>query len=315
MKMTILSPGPLTTVQDQGRFGYMNTGFSPGGAMDPDAMKRANLLVGNRLGEGVLEMTLMGITAEFDCDTVIGITGADMCPTVNGEPVNMNTTVYVKKGSRLTLGAAKSGMRAYLAVSGGFALEPVMGSLSTNLKCALGGFQGRKLAAGDEICLKRETAPSQISPRFIAAPNLGGRDIALHVILGPQDDYFTSEGIDSFCQKAYTVSVNSDRMGIRLEGERIENKNGVDIISDGIVTGSVQIPPAGVPIIMMADRQTTGGYAKIATVIRRDLSLLAQARPGDRVRFYPITEEMALLTRKEESLKERRLTEKYQPLF
>ncbi len=314
MKMKILSPGPLTTVQDLGRFGYMNTGFSPGGAMDPDSMKKANLLVGNLADTAVLEMTLMGLSAEFDCDTAIAITGADMKPVVDGKRVEMNQTLFVSRGSTLTLSAATLGMRSYLAVFGGFDLPEVMGSLSTNLKCKLGGFHGRRLQAGDEIPLKKCISRGAFPVRKISSNLCDTENIILHVLLGPQEDYFTSKGLDTFFNERYTVSGQSDRMGIRLEGEKIENKNGVDIISDGIVTGSVQIPPSGTPIVMMADRQTTGGYAKIATVIRRDLARLAQARPGDRVRFMAISEEMAYLFRKEEKCNELRLTALFQPI-
>ena len=312
MKMTILSPGPLTTVQDEGRFGYMNTGFSPGGAMDQGAMRLANLLVGNNTGEGVLEMTMAGIAAIFSCDTVVAVTGADMSPTVNGKSVPMNESILVKKGDELKLGFAKDGLRSYLAVAGGFDLPLVMGSLSTNLKCTLGGFQGRKLAAGDEIPLKKEVSSFE-KRSFSVTP--AKNVLNVHVMLGPQDDYFTESGIHSFFTEEYTVSPQSDRMGIRLEGVAVESKNGVDIISDGIVTGSVQIPAAGTPIIMMADRQTTGGYAKIATVISSDLGLLAQAKPGTKIRFHRVTEKMAILQKKAELLKWKRVEKMFPPSF
>ncbi len=312
MKMTILSPGPLTTVQDEGRYGYMNTGFSPGGAMDQGAMRLANLLVGNKMGEGVLEMTMAGISATFSCDSVIAVTGSDMSPTVNGKKVPMNESIPVKSGDTLTLGFAAGGLRSYLAVSGGFDLPLAMGSLSTNLKCALGGYQGRKLAAGDEIPLKMSVSSFEIRS-FSTTEQSGTLDI--HVMLGPQDDYFTEKGIQSFFTEEYTVSPQSDRMGIRLEGVAVESKNGVDIISDGIVTGSVQIPAAGTPIIMMADRQTTGGYAKIATVISSDLGLLAQAKPGTKLRFHRVTANMAVLQKKAELLKWKRLEKMFPPSF
>lgn len=312
MKMTILSPGPLTTVQDKGRYGYMNTGFSPGGAMDQGAMRLANLLVGNDPGEGVLEMTLSGITATFSCDTVVAVTGADMSPTVGGKSVPMNQTLLVKKGEEIRLGFAGNGLRSYLAVAGGFDLPLVMGSLSTNLKCALGGFQGRKLEAGDEIPLRMSVSSFE-TRAFPAAKVPDTLDV--HVMMGPQDDYFTDSGIRCFLTQEYTVSAKSDRMGIRLDGEAVESRSGVDIISDGIVTGSVQIPAAGTPIIMMADRQTTGGYAKIATVISSDLGLLAQAKPGTRIRFHRVTAKMAILQTKAELLKWKRLEKAFPPSF
>lgn len=297
--MTVLSPGPLSTIQDAGRFGYMSKGFSPGGAMDCYSMRVANLLVANSPDDGVVEMTLMGMTVKFDSTSVIALTGADMSPQLNGVDVPTYTAVEVHDGDVLTVGVAKSGMRCYLAVSGGFDIPLVMGSMSTNLKCGIGGFNGRRLMAGDVIPL-RQSVPLAVIGRRSTAPEGFGNSITLRVILGPQDDYFTDDGIKTFLNSEYTVSGKSDRMGVRLEGEAVANKNGVDIISDGIATGSVQIPSSGTPIIMMADRQTTGGYAKVATVISADLKLIAQARAGDKVRFEAVTEKKALSLKKKE---------------
>ncbi len=305
MKLTILSPGPLTTVQDSGRFGALGKGFSPGGAMDMDAMTVANLLVGNAPGVGVLEMTMLGITARFDCETVIALTGADMSARLNDRPIARYASVAVHPGDVLTMGAASRGMRAYLAVTGGFDLPLVMGSVSTNLKCALGGFQGRKLKTGDELPLNQSGAP--FLPRQVSPPEDYPDCISLRVLLGPQDDAFTQKGIDTFLGCEYTVTDKADRMGIRLSGEIIESKNGVDILSDGIAAGSVQIPASGTPIIMMADRQTTGGYAKIATVISADLSRAAQARPGTRIRFVRVTEAEAIRLRRDAEKKRKQL--------
>jgi len=300
MKITILSPGPLSTIQDGGRFGAMSTGFSPGGAMDAYSMKIANLLVGNVENMGVIEMTMMGITASFDCDSLIALTGADMDPYLNDEPMPMYQSVPVHKGDILTMKLAQNGMRAYLAVAGGFDLPFEMGSQSTNLKCKLGGFQGRKLQKGDELPLIQSVSGMLAPSRRINAQVKYPDEIVVRVMLGPQDDYFTRKGIETFLGKVYTVTDQSDRMGIRLAGEKIENANGVDIISDGIATGSIQIPASGTPIIMMADRQTTGGYAKIATVISADLKKVAQARPGTRIRFFAVSEKEAVKLRRSE---------------
>lgn len=305
MKLTILSPGPLTTVQDSGRFGALGKGFSPGGAMDMDAMTVANLLVGNAPGVGVLEMTMLGITARFDCETVIALTGADMSTRLNDEPIARYASIAVHPGDILSMKAAKNGVRAYLSVAGGFDLPLVMGSVSTNLKCALGGFQGRKLKTGDELPLNQSGAP--FLPRQVSPPEDYPDCISLRVLLGPQDDAFTQKGIDTFLGCEYTVTDKADRMGIRLSGEIIESKNGVDILSDGIAAGSVQIPASGTPIIMMADRQTTGGYAKIATVISADLSRAAQARPGIRIRFVRVTEAEAIRLRRNAEKKRKQL--------
>ncbi len=305
MIMKILSPGPLSTLQDLGRFGYMKSGFSQNGAMDAHALQIANILVGNSRSEGAIEMTFMGISAEFDTDAVIAVTGADMQPKINGENIKTYTACQVKKGDVLSFGMASEGMRAYLAVAGGFDVEKKMGSISTNMKCKMGGYFGRRLMTGDEIFLRRGTRLIDKDSRTCAA-DCYSECITVRVMLGPQDDCFTKEGKKMFLSATYTVSDKSDRMGIRLEGEAVESAGGVDIISDGIVFGSVQIPASGKPIIMMSDRQTTGGYAKIATVISVDLPLLAQARPGSQIKFMNVSESCALklLKKREKKLKE-----------
>ena len=302
-EMTVIFSGPLSTIQDEGRFGNMSTGFSPGGAMDAYSMKIANILVGNAPHDGVVEMTLMGMTVSFDCTTVVAITGADMEPELNGVPVKMYESFQVNPGDILKMKVAKSGMRSYLAVARGFDIPEVMGSMSTNLKCKLGGFNGRKLQAGDKIPLRYPMDLSVFGKRRFISENDYGNVVTVRVVLGPQDDYFTNKGIETFLGSEYTVSDKSDRMGVRLDGEMIENKNGVDIISDGVATGSVQIPASGTPIIMMADRQTTGGYAKIATVISADLKKIAQARPGTKIRFEKIAEKEAVKLKRKENFK------------
>jgi len=313
LKMTILNPGPLSTIQDTGRYGVMAGGFSPGGAMDTRSLKIANLLVGNPLSDGCIEMTMSGIKARFECDAVIAITGADMKPKLikstsqdtSGEMIPMYCAVEVKKGDILAMGVAGKGVRSYLAVAGGFDLTKVMGSMSTNLKCSLGGFEGRALQTGDALLLRRESKAALIGPRRIQPENGYPDHLTVRIVKGPQEDYFTEKGMDTFLQEAYIVSDQSDRMGVRLLGSKIESKDGVDIISDGIVTGSVQIPASGTPIIMMADRQTTGGYAKIATIISVDVNKIAQARPGNTMRFQevPLKEAVKLKKREERNLK------------
>lgn len=309
----VITPGPLSTIQDGGRFGYMSTGFGSGGAMDDYSMRVANILVGNDSGDGVIEMTMLGISAEFTCEAVIALTGADMGAAINGEALPMYQAVEVSRGDKLTMGAAKSGMRGYLAVAGGFDIAPVMGSMSTNLKVKLGGFKGRKLAAGDEIPLRRSATLEMLGAVKATPENDYPKAVTVRVVFGPQDDYFTQKGIDTFLSAWYHVSGQSDRMGVRLEGTPIENKNGVDIISDGIAYGSVQIPASGTPIIMMADRQTTGGYAKIATVITADLYKIAQARPGTAIRFQAVTEKEAVAALKQQRAKLKML--QYQTYF
>lgn len=298
MNMTILSPGPLSTIQDVGRFGAMGMGFSPGGVMDSRSMQLANLLVGNAAGVGVVEMTMAGLTARFDCDCVIALTGADMCARLEEQMVKRYQAISVHAGDTLRMQTAQHGMRAYLAVAGGFDLPTVMGSMSTNLKCRLGGFHGRKLQRGDVLPLNQSLSLNEPGKR-LPIPEEYPEEVKLRVLLGPQEDAFTRQGLFTFLNETYTVTDQADRMGIRLSGAKIDSKSGVDIISDGIATGSIQIPASGTPIIMMADRQTTGGYAKIATVISADLPIAAQVRPGTRIRFAQVSEQEAVRLRRE----------------
>lgn len=285
MSFKVIVPGALTTVQDLGRYGHQQSGMPCSGVMDQQSFFTANELLGNSPDAAVLEHTLFGGGYQFISDTVIALTGADMAPTVNGSPCPMYRPVLIPAGSILMLGLAKHGCRTYLAVSGGIDVPSVLGSRSTNLKCRIGGFEGRALQAGDIL---------QTGPGVLSYEELSGRtapqpvfssDITVHVIEGPQADYFTEHGLQTFYTEPYTVSDQNDRMGCRMEGPAVESIRGTDIISDGIVFGSVQVTSAGQPIILMADRQTTGGYAKIATVCSADLPLLAQCRPGDKVHF------------------------------
>lgn len=286
MSIKVITPGMLSTIQDGGRKGFAAMGFNASGVMDVRSYHIANALVGNFTDEAVIEMTYLGGSFKFLESNYIAITGADMSPKIDGVPVEMYTTVFVKQDETLTFSAAKSGMRAYIAVRGGIDVPVIMGSRSTNLKCKLGGLDGRPLKAGD-IVPCRDVYDEFHKHLLHSAPkeDFGSDEITVRVLLGPQDDYFTDHGIKTFLNSTYTVTNESDRMGCKLSGEKIEYKNTVDIISDGIVFGSIQIPRTGNPIIMLADRQTTGGYAKIATVISVDLPLLAQARPGTKVHF------------------------------
>lgn len=291
MSIKVLLPGALTTVQDLGRFGYQQFGIPCSVVMDQASYRDANYLLNNQKGEAVLEFTLFGGSYQFDADTVIALTGADMHPQIDGIPCPMNQPVSVGSGSVLTMGLAASGCRTYLAVDGGIDVPEVLQSRSTNLKCKFGGFQGRALQKGDLIPTKRTTVDFASIADRTTAPRDYPRHLTLRVIEGPQADAFTIEGQKTFYASLYTIAAESDRMGCRLEGPMIESHHGTDIISDGIVFGSVQITSAGKPIILLADRQTTGGYAKIATVCSADLPLLAQALPGNTIRFQKISVE------------------------
>ena len=300
--------GLLTTVQDRGRYGYQRYGMPVSGAMDVFSLEIANLLVGNDPGDACLEATISGPELEFTGATWIAITGADMDPYLNGQGIPMNTAVDVRPGDRLGFRGLRSGCRTYIAFAGGIAVPPVMGSRSTYLRAAIGGFQGRALMPGDELPLggfEPLSPPGELSmasarrkPRLKKLPEGLIREYkheqTIRIISGPEAHYFGIAGLRSFLSTEYTVTAQSDRMGYRLSGEPIKHKDGMtNIISAGISIGTVQVPGDGQPIILMADRQTSGGYARIANVISADLTLLAQMRPGDKVNFKETNVDMA----------------------
>ena len=289
----IITPGLLTTVQDFGRVGVMKNGFTQNGTMDRYSMTVANRLCGNCDSAPVLEMTVLGVTARFTQDTVICVSGADFGAKINDKPIKRNKAYKINKGDILSMGAAKSGMRAYLAVAGGIVGEYVFGSASTNLKFAFGGHFGKKLQSGDVLSIGTGAFPLGEIDKWEIPESEYSKDAQLRVVLGPQNEMFTDEDIRLFLSQEYEVNAQSDRMGIRLSGEPLKSKNGMDIISDGIVFGSVQVPNSGEPIILMADHQTTGGYAKIATVISVDLPRASQLSAGNTVRFKSVTVEEA----------------------
>ncbi|MGN0521273.1 MAG: biotin-dependent carboxyltransferase family protein [Eubacterium sp.] len=300
MSFKIISAGMLSTVQDLGRFGVMKTGFTQSGAMDTYSMQIANRLVGNCKGCAVIEMTVAGITAEFNDACIIALSGGDFSPALNGNPIKNNKAYNIKKGDVLKCPYAKSGVRCYLAVSGGIKVPWVLGSRSTNIKSQIGGYFGRKLQAGDVIETDCCNLPlDDISKCEIPSAQYCD-EITVRAISGPQDFMFTDEDIKLFYSQKYKVTQQADRMGIRLEGNALKSKNGMDIISDGIVLGSVQVSANGQPIVLMADHQTTGGYAKIATVISCDIPLLAQAKPNDTVKFKQVTVKQAQLAAKKQ---------------
>lgn len=293
MAVEVIIPGMLTTVQDLGRYGYQQSGMTCSGVMDQQAYRKANYLVGNPETAAVLEFTVYGGSYRFTQDTILALTGADMGAVIEEQPVEMNCAVAVKKGAVLNLGMASKGCRTYLAVSGGFMVPLVMGSYATNIRCEMGGFHGRKLKRGDVLEIGQSPAAfSEIKNRKVSIPEYSD-EVEVRVIPGPQEEMFTQKGLHTFYSGYYQVREDSDRMGYRLDGSMIESKNGTDIVSDGITFGSIQVTASGKPIILMADHQTTGGYAKIGTVCRMDLSKVAQCKPGDRIHFKKIDVEKA----------------------
>ncbi|HZB38341.1 MAG TPA: biotin-dependent carboxyltransferase family protein [Beijerinckiaceae bacterium] len=289
--LSVKACGPMTSIQDSGRFGWQRYGVSSSGAMDRLALAAANALVGNGPGAAAIEFMLMGGTFEAQGGSVrIAVAGAPCAVTLDGRQVLPMSAVSLSAGEVVTVGPAQSGVYAYLAASGGFALNPQLGSLSLQPRAGIGGLGGRALQAGDLLPLILADAPD--GPELALDP-VPLDAATVRIVLGPQDDYFTKAGIETFLSSAYTVSREADRMGYRLTGPKIAHARGFNIVSDGIVTGSVQVPGSGEPIVMMADRQTTGGYPKLATVISADLRLVAQRRSGEAIRFAAVSIEEA----------------------
>lgn len=290
MSITVLNPGLLTTVQDQGRIGYQQFGVSVSGVMDPRSASLANILVGNDEKEAVLECTMMGPHLQFNQANCIAITGGDLMPTLDGKPIPNYTAVKVEAGQVLKFTMPKTGCRAFIAFAGGLDIPEVMGSRSTYMKAKIGGVEGRKLAKDDVIGFRAPKAElKNMNFRSMASEFVPRKEYTVRVVLGPQDDYFTDAGIQTFLSEVYSVTAEFDRMGCRLEGAVIQHKEGGDIISDGIAFGAIQVPSSGQPIIMLGDRQTTGGYTKIANVISVDFRILAQLKQGDKVRFEKVS--------------------------
>jgi biotin-dependent carboxylase-like uncharacterized protein len=279
--------GPRTSLQDAGRIGSQRYGVSNSGAMDRLALAAANALVGNEAGAAAIEFMLLG--GSFACadgPVRVAVAGAPCAVSLDGQLVAGGSTILMHPGQTLTVGAMQAGVYAYLAVGGSFDLPLQLGSVSLHQRAALGGFHGRALAGGDRVPV-RPTGPPE-RQRWMLPPLPLDPSAAVRVVLGPQDDHFTPGGLTTFLSSAYAVTQEADRMGYRLSGPKVEHSNGYNIVSDGIVSGSIQVPGSGEPIVMMADRQTTGGYPKIATVISADLRIVAQRRPGEIVRFESV---------------------------
>ncbi len=288
----ILSPGALTSVQDLGRYGYGRFGVAPSGALDAFALRVANLLVGNRQDQACLESMLLGPRARVLTDIVAAVAGGDLQPRRNGQPIRMWQPYVFKRDDILSFRTPLSGFRAYIAVAGGIDVPVVMGSRSTNLPSGLGGYQGRQLRKGDVLRSESTGCDVDITGRVINSgwiPQYSNKWI-LRVVWGPQDDHFPSKSRDLFLNSVFKMSPESDRTGIRLQGQAIPPNADIaeSIISEGVVSGSIQIPGDGQPIIILGET-VTGGYRKIATVISADLPLLGQIKPGDEIRFTAVS--------------------------
>lgn len=310
--LDVVAPGLMTSVQDLGRFGAQALGMPVAGATDAIALRLANAVAGNAENTAALEVGYLGPTLVAASDGVRVVLGGKakliLQPADGGEARSVKPwrSLLLKRGDRLTIGAVEEGGVAYLAVAGGFAIPAFMGSLSTYMRSGLGGFEGRALKAGDRLPLN--TTAAEGDERELAEEIDYGSG-PVRVVLGPQDDRFTAKGIETFLSAIYTVTKEADRMGIRLEGDSVEHTRGADIASEGVVTGSIQVPGNGKPIILMADRQTTGGYTKIATVISADLPRVGRMKPGDTLSFVAVEVAAAEAARREQEKQVRRLIE------
>ncbi|MCL4765033.1 MAG: biotin-dependent carboxyltransferase family protein [Hyphomicrobiaceae bacterium] len=296
--LQILSPGLLTTIQDMGRPGYQRLGIPVSGALDPVSFTAANLLVGNPPGTAALEIAYQGPTIRIAAESVRmayagGGATIEALHAESGaaERIPVLQSRRLVKGQSLRIGALSGSTVGYLAIEGGFDVPPFLSSLSTYTRGGFGGWRGRALAAGDALLLQRSSVDehdeSMLPPLDLKLPR------RFRVVLGPQDDHFTERGVRTFLESEYTVTPASDRMGMRLEGPQLEHADGYNIVSDGIAPGSIQVPGNGLPIILLADRQTTGGYPKLATVISTDLAALGRLAPGARLAFEAVGIEQA----------------------
>ena len=307
MSIKVLRAGLLASIQDLGRHGYQKYGIIVSGAMDTYSLRIANLLVGNDEGEGALEITLMGPSLKIEKNTLLAITGGNLSPTIDGRPVPMWRPVYIRQDSILNFGACKGGCRSYLAVAGGYDIPTVMGSKSTYLRAEIGGFKGRPLQAGDVLTsgIVSETAKRLIQ-RFIGEKSAESflstswyvgenyisqnvQNIIVRITTGNQFVQFTADSQQQLVNCPFKIKTQSDRMGYRLSGPILTLEKPLEMISEAVTFGTVQVPPDGNPIILLADRQTAGGYPKIAQTVLADLPVIAQARPGNKIHFQKIS--------------------------
>jgi biotin-dependent carboxylase-like uncharacterized protein len=279
-------PGFFVTIQDGGRRGWRRFGVPCSGAMDQEALAAANALVRNASDEAAVEFAWQGGAWVVDGGPCrFAVTGGRFAVSVDGWNVPANQSHTVAEGTIITIGGAPDAVWGYLAVAGGFALRPDLGSRATYLRSGIGGLHGRLLAAGDSLPLRSDRVLAAPEWRYVPKPSTDG---ALRVVLGPQDDYFSGDSVSTFLSAEYRITHKVDRMGYRLEGPTITHVKGFNIISDGMVPGCIQVPGNGQPIVLLMDCQTTGGYPKLGGLIAPDLGRLAQCRPGTAVRFSAI---------------------------
>ncbi len=321
MSLEVLRAGVLTTVQDLGRYRMQHVGVPVSGAMDPYSLRVANRLVGNEEGAAALEITLAGPQLEFHADALVAMCGGDLSPTIRGKTVPMRRPVRISRGNRLDFGECVQGCRAYLAIAGGIDVPQVLGSRSTYVRAALGGLKGRALKSGDRLVTGHTERPRfarlndcttfardgfaaphwsiQVNPeRFLRRPQ------EIRFVAGSHWESLSAVARDMFTGETFQLGSASDRMGFRLEGSRLEGSERGTVASAAVAFGTIQLPPDGSPIVLMADRQTIGGYPRIGEVASVDLCLLAQLKPGDKLQFRRISlpEAQRLLQTQEKAL-------------
>lgn len=292
---TVLSGGFLSTVQDVGRFGCAHLGISPAGAADSVSFRLGNLLVGNPPDAPAIEMTLVGGSFQVESHCTIAITGSDFAPTLNGAPLPLWRSIEILPGQLIAFGGTRSAARCYLSVAGGISVPPVLKSLSTHVLTHLGGFQGRSLMSGDVLHARRSERILSHKPRMVD-PGVLERLFApgpLRVTDGPQISDFSEDMRSVFFSSDFVVTEDSNRMGLRLGGAGIIRSRPGELITEGVSTGAIQIPPDGQPIILFVEHPTTGGYPKIASIISADFHRIGQLRPRDVVRFEHVSHDTA----------------------
>jgi biotin-dependent carboxylase-like uncharacterized protein len=292
--LKVLAPGLATTVQDLGRYGFQAIGVPVSGALDPVALRLGNALVGNPAGTAALEILLRGPRLEVVAEAVrVAAAGPGAMLDLAGEGMVPGwRSVTLRRGAMFEIVPGRECLSCIMAVEGGIAVPAVLGSASTYVPGRLGGLDGRALRAGDILPLAIAAAPPRPELRLHEPPGIG-RDEPIRIVLGPQQDAFAEAAVATLLGGDYRVSANADRMGMRLDGPRLDHRAGWDIVSDAIPAGAIQVPGSGQPILLLADHQTTGGYPKIATVVSADLPRAGRRRPGDTIRFTAVSAEEA----------------------
>lgn len=308
MSIQVVQPGLMTTIQDLGRFGSQKYGVVVGGSMDAYALRIANILVGNEENEGALEMTLIGVTLKFTEDALIALTGGDFQAKIDGKTAPTWRPLFMPKGSVLTCKSAVKGCRGYISIAGGLDIPTVMNSKSTYTRAHLGGFQGRSLQKKDRLDFRELTEQNKAIFQLVAGKegtiswSANGdalvqltQNPTIRVLPGTEFERFDKSSQQILFNQPYTLTTEADRMGYRLAGDSLALSEPFSLLSEGVTYGTIQVPPNGQPIILMADRQTTGGYPKIGQVISADLPKLAQLQPTAEIHFKQVTQEEAEL--------------------